>query len=298
MSLLSERDLSRRDVEALLYRADEMRGLLPRGTDIAKHKIVANLFFEPSTRTNYSHQAAALRIGAQVLAFNPAASSVSKGESFEDTIRMFDNYADLLVIRHPQEGAAARAAAVAKHPVVNAGDGGASHPTQMLIDLYTIWRLKHKLSGLNIVLMGDLLHARAMRSLYWGLAMFNSTVTLVSPKSLRMEPAHMKEVESVFGFRAKESERLDITDADILYVCRIQKERFKKKKEAELAARKFRLTREHLKGCKDDLAILHPLPKLDEIAQDIDPLPHAKYFEQAANAVPVRMAILAREFGI
>lgn len=298
MSLITEKALSRKEVEALLYRADEMRGTLPRGVDIAKRKIVATMFFEPSTRTNYSFQSAAMRIGAEVLAFKPSASSLAKGESFEDTVRMFDNYADALVIRHPEEGAAVRAAGVAKHPVINAGDGGNSHPTQMLVDLYTIWRLKKKLAGLNIALMGDLLHARSMRSLYWGLAMFGPSVTLVSPKSLRMEHSFMSEVEAQFGFRGAESERLAIEDADILYVCRVQKERFKRKSEAEAMARKFSLSRSQLKGCKEDLCILHPLPRIGEISPEIDTLPAAKYFEQAANAVPVRMAVLARELGV
>ncbi|HQT45254.1 MAG TPA: aspartate carbamoyltransferase, partial [Candidatus Micrarchaeota archaeon] len=185
--LISIRDCEKGDLEEYLELAEKMEALLKSGKRIIDNKIVACMFFEPSTRTNMSFQAAAKRLGADVIAFNSELSSSKKGESLIDTVRIIDGYADVLVIRHPGEGAARIADRVAKNPVVNAGDGGNQHPTQTLIDLYTIKKSKGDIEGLNIHLVGDLKHARAMRSLVLGLAMFGARITLVSPKGLEMD---------------------------------------------------------------------------------------------------------------
>lgn len=294
--LLSIYDLGKKDIESYLSEASRLDSALAKGKppQDLRNKIVANLFFEASTRTNTSFQVAALRLGAHPIVFYPEKSSISKGESFADTIRIFDGYVDALAIRHPREGSVQEAAGIASHPVINTGDGGNQHPTQTLIDLYSIKKLKGKLSGLNITLMGDLKYARAMRSLLYGLALFGQGATLVSPQSLRMDPSIIAKVKKEFGVEVKEAAKPDLKSCDILYVCRVQKERFDDPQEAEREAEGFKLPRELLRSASPKMAVLHPLPKVDELPPEFDSDPRAKYFEQAKNGVPVRMAILKR----
>lgn len=292
--LLSIRDLSRKDVEGLLNESARMERLLGRPQKLLAGKIVAHLFFEPSTRTNLSFQAATLRLGGSVLPFYPQLSSAAKGESFADTIRMVDGYADALVIRHPEEGSAQEAAAIASHPVINAGDGANQHPTQTLIDLYTMQKLKGKISNLRVALVGDLKHARTMRSLLYGLALFGVSPQLVSPASLRMDRGFLREIRKKFGIRPEERGKPDLKNCDVLYVCRVQQERFASRAEAESAQRAFRITPQMLSDAPRGMAILHPLPKLSEILPKVDSDPRAKYFSQAKNGVPVRMAVLKK----
>jgi aspartate carbamoyltransferase catalytic subunit len=292
--LISIRDLGKKDVESYLNDAAKMEKTLPKGKPLLAGKILANMFFEPSTRTNMSFQTAAKRLGAKVLTFHSESSSSAKGETLGDTVRMIDGYVDAIVIRHPYEGAARFAADLAVHPVVNAGDGGNQHPTQTLIDLYTIRKLKGKIGGLKVSLLGDLKHARAMRSLLYGLGMFGAEVTLISPPSLRMDEEIIQEARKLFGISVIQTSEMSLRGADVLYVCRIQKERFSDPYEAEKMQKGFRVDLQLLKSAKPDLSILHPLPKIDEIPPEVDSDARAKYFEQAKNGVPVRMAVLHR----
>jgi aspartate carbamoyltransferase catalytic subunit len=291
--LVSIRDLEKKEIESYLNEAAKMERLLnkPR-SELLKGKVVASMFFEPSTRTNMSFQAAAKRLGAKIMTFYPSTSSTAKGETLGDTIRMIDGYVDAIVLRHPSEGAARFAADLAEHPVINAGDGGNQHPTQTLLDLYTIKKLKGKISGLNVALLGDLKHARTMRSLLYGLAMFGAKVTLISPPALRMDEDVLAEVKEKFGATPKQTSEISLAGFDVLYVCRIQKERFSDPMEAERMQKDFRVGLEALKPASKNLAILHPLPKVDEIPPEVDADPRAKYYEQAKNGVPVRMAVL------
>lgn len=293
--LVSIRDLGKKDIDSFLSEAAKMEKTIGgKQLTVLSGKLVANMFFEASTRTNMSFQAAAKRLGAKVLTFHSSASSVAKGENLADTIRMMDGYADAIVLRHPMEGAARFAADVAEHPVINAGDGGNQHPTQTLIDLYTIKKLKKKIGGLNITLLGDLKHARSMRSLLYGLSMFGANVTLVSPPSLRMDADILEEVGEKFGATPAQASEAKLKGCDVLYVCRIQKERFSDQYEAEKMQREFRVDAEMLAGAGSHLAILHPLPKVDEIPPEVDTDPRAAYFGQAKNGVPVRMAVLKK----
>ena len=292
--LISIRDLEKKDVDSFLSEAAKMERLIGKPQKILAGKLIASMFFEPSTRTNMSFQAAAKRLGAKILTFHANSSSAAKGETLADTIHMMDGYADAIVIRHPMEGAARFAADIAEHPVINAGDGGNQHPTQTLIDLYTIKKLKGKIGGLNITLLGDLKHARAMRSLLYGLAMYGAKVTLVSPPALRMDDDILREVKEKFGAKPAQASEVKLKGCDVLYVCRIQKERFSDQYEAEKMQKEFRVDLKMLKGASPKLAILHPLPKVDEIPPEVDSDPRAKYFEQAKNGVPVRMAVLKK----
>lgn len=290
--LISLRDLSKADIERYLALAAQMEKNIFKSGKKLEGKILGTLFFEPSTRTHLSFQTAAKRLGMQTVVFTPETSSTSKGESLSDTIKIVDGYADMLVIRHPSEGSARLAAEVASHPVVNGGDGGNQHPTQTLIDLYTILKEKGKIKGQNVHLVGDLKHARAMRSLLYGLSMFGAKVTLSSPQGLEMDGEIIKEVKSQFGASIVQKHQIALADADVVYVCRVQKERFADQYEAQKLQAEFRISEKMLEGAKKDMILLHPLPKIDEIPPEIDASPHARYFQQAKNGVPVRMAVI------
>jgi len=290
MDVISIRDISKKMIEEILSSAEKMEKKI--GTKMESDKVVATLFFEPSTRTKLSFQTACSRLGMKYIDFIKELSSVKKGESFTDTIRNIDGYVDIIVIRHPKEGSARLAAEVAECPVVNGGDGGNQHPTQTLIDLYTMQKCKGKIKGLNVNLVGDLKHARAMQSLLWGLAMFGANIKLTSPRGLEMNADLVKEVKEKFGAKIEETNEFDVNGTDVIYACRIQVERFADPYEAMSVQKKFAITMNNLKGAKDDLIIMHPLPKVNEIAPEIDHSPYAKYFEQAWNGIPVRMAVL------
>jgi len=290
--LVSFRDLEKKDVEHYFKAASQMEKNLKTGKKLVKNKVVATLFFEASTRTKLSFQTAAERLGCNVIDFGVAGSSLEKGESLADTIKILDGYADVLVMRHPLEGSVRLAGEMSKHPVINGGDGGNQHPTQTLLDLYTIIKEKKKINGVSVHLVGDLKHARTMRSLLYGLGMFGADVTLVAPRGLEMDPGVIKEVHERFGVKAREISALDVRGADVLYVCRIQKERFLDPYEAQKVVAEFRINEDALVGAKHDMIIMHPLPKIDEIPASMDESPHARYFEQARNGVPMRMAVI------
>jgi len=290
MDLISIRDLDKAEVEKILDSADAIHSGKKKPDH--KGKIIVTLFFEASTRTKLSFQCAAERNGMQVVDFLPDVSSLKKGESFVDTIKVVEGYGDVLAIRHPVEGSVRLAADVSKKPVLNGGDGANQHPTQTLIDLFSIRKTKGRIKGLNVSLVGDLKHARTMRSLVYGLSMFGANVTLISPKGLEMPARDVEEIKKKFGSSIKVKQELDFSDADVLYVCRIQEERFADPLEAKRVSEQFRIKKDNLKGAKEDIVILHPLPKINEIESSIDDLPQAKYFEQAHYGVPVRQAVI------
>ncbi|MEM5829147.1 MAG: aspartate carbamoyltransferase [Candidatus Aenigmatarchaeota archaeon] len=296
--IISVRDLKKEEIEIILEKTKEMEEVVNGGKvlDTMKGKVLATLFFEPSTRTRLSFSTAMQRLGGSVIGFEGTQeTSLAKGENFTDTIRVVEKYCDVIVIRHPKEGAARFAAEISSKPVINAGDGANQHPTQALLDLYTIKKLKGNIENLNITLFGDLKYGRVMKSIVYILAMFGANLTLVSPPGLEMSSEIVEEIKE--NFNAKIFQTNDpfsgIKKADILYVCRIQKERFPDPYEAEKIQKTFRITQEMLKEAKEDMIILHPLPKVTEIEYSIDNTKYAKYFDQVFYGVPVRMAILS-----
>lgn len=268
--------------------------------EVLAGRILGVLFYEPSTRTRLSFEAAMLRMGGQVIGFSEALNtSVTKGESLADTIRTVEQYCDAIVIRHPREGAARLAAEVSRVPVINAGDGANQHPTQTLLDLYTIEKLFGRIDRLRIALVGDLKYSRTVHSLFHALSRFREiSFRFVSPKTLRM-PEYVK--EAVEGAVKEISETTNIEDAifdsDVIYMTRIQRERFPDPVEYEKVKDAYRLDRAALKNAAPQLKILHPLPRVNEIATDIDLSTHAAYFPQVANGMIMRQGILAHLLG-
>ncbi|MGC9330604.1 MAG: aspartate carbamoyltransferase [Bacteroidales bacterium] len=262
--------------------------------------VIASLFFEPSTRTRLSFESAINRLGGRIVGFSEASnSSVAKGESFADTIKIVNQYSDLIIIRHPLEGSARYASEVADVPVINAGDGTNQHPTQCLLDLYSIRKTQGTLENLNIFLVGDLKYGRTVHSLLMALSNFNPVFNFISPKTLKM-PEEYKDFLSDKGIKFYEhTEFTDIiSKADIMYVTRVQKERFSDPMEYERVKNVYVLTNDMLDGTKDNMKILHPLPRVNEIATNVDDNPRAYYFPQALNGVYTRMAILCLILGI
>jgi aspartate carbamoyltransferase catalytic subunit len=259
-------------------------------------KVMATLFYEPSTRTRFSFESAMLRLGGGVIATEHAGvfSSAAKGETLEDTIRVVAGYADVIVIRHFEKGAAARAAAVSPVPVINAGDGAGQHPTQALLDLYTIQKERGKIAGTHIAFIGDLKNGRTVRSLAYLIAKYpHISMTFVSPKALRMGDdikGYLKSNKVMW----KETESWDgiLSAADVVYQTRIQKERFKNPAEYKKYVGKYVITPEEVKKMKKKSILMHPLPRVGEIAPEVDALPQAAYFRQAKYGLYVRMAIL------
>jgi aspartate carbamoyltransferase catalytic subunit len=226
------------------------------------------------------------------ISYNHEQSSSKKGESLRDTIKIIDGYCDAIAIRHPSEGAARLAADVASAPVINAGDGSNQHPTQTLIDLYAIKKSKGKFEGLNVSLVGDLKFGRTTRSLSYALAMLGANVHLICVPGLEMSPDVISEIEEKFGSKITQSQKFDISDADVVYMTRIQSERFDDKYLAKRLQENYALSKKILQTAKKEMIIMHPLPRLSEIPDEIDSSPHAYYFEQAKCGVPVRMAVL------
>jgi len=301
MDIVSIRDLSRNQIEQILDLAERM---IPyaRGEKFTKAlggRVLANLFFEPSTRTRLSFGSAMVRLGGAVLEVGPpSTTSIVKGETLADTIRMFESYADVIVLRHPHEGAARLAAHFSSNPVINAGDGAGQHPTQTLLDLFTIRRSKSEIEGINVVVVGDLKYGRTVHSLAEALALFGANLTFVAPPELQLPNETIREVER-HGRRPMLSSRLEdvISEADVLYVTRIQKERFPDPEEYNKVAGCYRVDNRLLREAKKDLIVMHPLPRVDEIAPEVDYTEHAKYFQQAFNGLPVRMALLLLVLG-
>jgi len=294
--VVSIMDFSKDDIEGILDMAEEMvpyaKGEKTKRT--LDGKILGNLFFEPSTRTKLSFESAAHRLGCDVIDVSEMSmTSISKGETLADTIKIVDAYCDVTVLRHPFEGAARLAAKFSDHPVINAGDGAGSHPTQTLLDLFTMRQAKGTLDNLNITLVGDLKYGRTVHSLAQALTKFGMNITLVAPESLMMPKDIINHLEEN-GCHPETKRFLEdaVSEADVLYVTRIQRERFPDPAEYLKVAGTYKVDNALLENAKSDMIVMHPLPRVNEILPEVDDTPHAKYFEQAANGVPVRMALL------
>ena len=263
-------------------------------------KLVATLFFEPSTRTRLSFETAVNRLGGRVIGFSDAAtSSSSKGETLKDTIKMVSNYADLIIMRHPVEGAARLASEVSSVPVINAGDGANQHPTQTMLDLYSIKKTQGTLEGLNLSMVGDLKYGRTVHSLLMAMRFFNPTFNFVAPKELRMPEQYIDYCKKHnIPFRELEDMNGILKETDILYMTRVQQERFTDLVEYEKVKNTYTLHNSMLDGSKDNLRILHPLPRVNEISEDVDDNPKAYYFEQARNGVYARQAVICDILGL
>jgi aspartate carbamoyltransferase catalytic subunit len=292
-------NLSKEEIQYLLEMAQEFETHPNR--ELLKGKVVATLFFEPSTRTQLSFQTAANRLGARVIGFSDAkTSSTTKGETLKDTILMVSNYADIIVMRHFIEGAAQYASEVAPVPIVNAGDGAHMHPSQCLLDLYSIYKTQGTLENLNIYLVGDLRYGRTVHSLIMAMRHYNPTFHFIAPEELAM-PQEYKLYCKQNGIKFYEHTKFDeniIADADILYMTRVQKERFSDLMEYERVKNVYILRNSMLSKVKPNMKIMHPLPRVNEIAYDVDDNPHAYYIQQAKNGLYAREAIYCHCLGI
>jgi len=299
--ILSVKQFGRPELEYAFAVAREMQEMVTRvgSFDLLKGKILANLFYEPSTRTSSSFTSAMERLGGSVIPINEVHySSVSKGESLPDTIRTLECYADVVVLRHPEIGSAALAAKYARKPIINAGDGVGEHPTQALLDLYTIQEELKAVNGLTITMLGDLKYGRTVHSLARLLSLFNVKINYVSPEILRM-PAEIIEELDEKGIPQAEFTSLEpvLADTDVLYVTRVQKERFENLDEYESVRGAYVITPEMMQAAKDWMIVMHPLPRVGEISMEFDDDPRAAYFRQMEYGLYVRMALLAMVLG-
>ncbi len=292
-------DLSKEKILYLIKMAQEFEKYPNR--EILKGKVVATLFFEPSTRTRLSFETAANRLGARVIGFaDPKVTSGTKGETLKDTILMVSNYADVIAMRHYIEGAAQYASEIAPIPIINAGDGAHQHPSQCMLDLYTIYQTQGTLENLNIYLVGDLKYGRTVHSLIMAMRHFNPTFHFIAPKELAMPneyKLYCKENNIKYVEHTAFNEKI-IADADIIYMTRVQKERFSDLMEYERVKNVYILRADMLKSTKENMKILHPLPRVNEIAYDVDEDPHAYYIQQAQNGLYAREAIICDVLGI
>ena len=298
-SLISLEDLTKDKILYLLDQASRFEAEPNR--KILDGKVVATLFFEPSTRTRLSFETAANRLGARVIGFSDAATtSSSKGETLKDTIMMVSNYADVIVMRHYLEGAARYASEVSPVPIINAGDGANQHPSQTMLDLYSIKKTQGKLDGLNITLVGDLKYGRTVHSMLTAMRHFNSSFRFIAPKELEM-PVEYKEYCRENGIAYTESRDFDssvIDSSDIIYMTRVQRERFTDLMEYERVKDTYILRNSMLQSARPNLRILHPLPRVNEISQDVDENPAAYYFQQAKNGLYIREALICNSLNI
>jgi aspartate carbamoyltransferase catalytic subunit len=296
--IISIRDFSREEIDYILKVARAMEPLAQKGSDMLKGKILATLFFEPSTRTRLSFEAAMHKLGGSTIGFAEAEiASVRKGENLADTVRTVENYADVIAIRHPLEGAARLAAEFAKVPIINGGSGAEEHPTQALLDLYTIMKEKGKIDGLKIALVGDLRYGRTVHSLAYALSCYNVELYLVSPETLKMRHEVLEEIREKIPVTEETDIKKVVPRLDVLYATRIQKERFPDPAEYIKVKGSYKIDLEILSKAKKDLIVMHPLPRVDEIAAEVDETSHARYFQQVWNGIVTRMALLALILG-
>lgn len=298
--IVSAKDFSREELEFIFDASKEAKEKPEKFRNALKDKIIAMIFFEPSTRTYQSFQTSAKSLGCDVIGFSEPNSSsyTGKGESFHDTMKIFENYSDAIIIRHPSSGSAKFAAEISKKPVINAGSGFQEHPTQAMLDLFTIKNEFGKIDSLNIGLLGDLRYSRTMPSLCYALANFDIQLNLIAASSLQIRP----EVEAFLSNKDVEFKKLAnlsevISDLDVLYTTRVQKERFADPTEYMKLKGSYKITLDSIKNAKENLIILDPLPRVDEISTDIDKTKFAKYFEQAGNGLFVRTALLRMILG-
>ncbi|MFA8436109.1 MAG: aspartate carbamoyltransferase [Marinifilaceae bacterium] len=296
--LVSIDDYSKEEILEVLAKAAEFEA--NPNQNLLDGKVVASLFFEPSTRTRLSFDTAISRMGGRIVGFSDAsATSVTKGETLKDTIMMVSNYADLVVMRHPIEGSARYASEVSEVPVINAGDGANQHPTQTMLDLYSIQKTQGTLENLNIFMVGDLKYGRTVHSLLMALSHFNPTFHFIAPKELEIPQAYklFMDRNNIKYHEHTEFNEI-INEADILYMTRVQRERFADPLEYEKVKNVYILKNEMLENTKDNLRILHPLPRVNEIDVDVDANPKAYYFQQALNGVYARQAIIAKALNL
>jgi len=296
--ITSIEDFSRAEIDHILDISKSMEPVAKKGSDILKGKILATLFFEPSTRTRLSFETAMLKLGGSNIGFAEAeATSVKKGENLVDTVRAVEKYADVIALRHSLEGAAKLAAEFSNVPIINAGTGAEEHPTQALIDLYTMRKEKSKIDTLKVALVGDLRYGRTVHSLALALSLYNIELFLISPETLRMRKDVLETVKNKIAVTQNSTLEAILPKIDVLYVTRIQKERFPDAAEYAKLKGVYRIDQKTLENAKKDMIIMHPLPRIDEIAPEIDNMPQARYFLQVYNGVVVRMALLALVLG-
>ncbi len=296
--VISIRDFSKEEMNHVFKVARKMEPLAAGGSDLLKGKILATLFFEASTRTRLSFESSMQRLGGSAIGFAEAEiASVKKGENLADTVRTVENYADVIVLRHPLEGAARLAAEFSKVPIVNGGSGAEEHPTQAILDMYTMLKEKGQIEGLKIALVGDLRYGRTVHSLAYALSLYNIELYLVSPETLRMRREVLQTIKERIQVTEKTSLDKIIPIVDVLYLTRIQKERFPDPAEYAKVKGSYRIDLETLSDAKKNLIIMHPLPRVDEIAPEVDDTQYARYFQQVRNGIVVRMALLALILG-
>ena len=296
--IISMNDMSKEEILEILEIAKKIEKTSEEEKlNFLKGKIIATLFFEPSTRTKMSFESAAFRLGAQVLQLPPLElSSVKKGESFSDTIKMVESYSDVIVVRHPNDGAARLASTTSQKPVLNAGDGSNQHPSQTLLDLYTIKDEKGSLNNLSIAFVGDLKYGRTVHSLVKALTHFNPVIYFVAPKILQMPSYLIDDLDkNNIKYEILEDFRDCLDKIDVFYMTRIQKERFPDIEDYEKLKGVYIINKKNILGkCKEDMIILHPLPRVDEMSTDLDDTKHALYFKQAKNGIPIRQAMMMK----
>jgi len=292
--VVSINDFSKKDILFVLKRAAEIDGMTAEEkSKLLENKIVASMFFEASTRTRLSFETAAQAVGAKVIGFSEAGvTSAKKGETFSDTIKTISNYADILVMRHPISGTARLASEVSSKPVLNGGDGPNQHPTQTLLDLYTIKKFVGKIEGLKIGFAGDLKYGRTVHSLALALTHFGAEQYYISPESLKMPKYITEEVKEKGKVHETEDLKKFIPEIDVLYMTRIQKERFPDEIEYNKVKDAYILNKAMLANAKKTMKVMHPLPRVNEISTDVDDTKHAIYFQQTASGIPVREALL------
>lgn len=293
--IISMNDFTAEEILLILKKAEAIEKMSDEEKLSLMHgKIVATMFYEPSTRTKLSFESAAMRLGANILYFDTEHSSVKKGESFSDTIRMVESYSDIIVIRHPLDGAARLAASVSHKPVLNGGDGSNQHPSQTLLDLYTIMKEKGTLENLHIAFTGDLKYGRTIHSLVKALKHFHPIIYFVSPSMLSMPQYLLDDLDDAGVIYYIEENFTGCLDKlDVFYMTRIQRERFPDPEEYEKVKGIYIINRGNIEGkCKDDMIIMHPLPRVNEIDVDLDTTKYARYFEQARNGIPIRQAMM------
>jgi aspartate carbamoyltransferase catalytic subunit len=297
--IVSVTDFSKEEVDDILKTARKIEPLAKTGSELLKGRLLGTLFFEPSTRTRLSFETAMHRLGGNVIGFaEPGISSVSKGETLADTVRVVENYADVLVIRHPLEGSSRLAADYASIPVINAGAGSEEHPTQAFLDLYTMWRELGEVNGINVALVGDLKYGRTVHSLAYLLSKYKVNLFFVSPPALRIREEVSSDLKKLGTNFVEKTDIMEVLpDVDVLYLTRIQKERFPDIAEYQKVRGSYRVTTDLLTNAKSNMIILHPLPRVDEIDVSVDATPHARYFKQVFYGVVVRMALLALILG-
>jgi len=296
--IISIKDFTRKEIDYILKTAETIEPLAKSGSDMLHGKMLATLFFEPSTRTRLSFESAMHRLGGSAIGFaEPEIASVKKGENLADTIRVVENYADIIALRHPLEGAARLAAEFAQIPIINAGSGAEEHPTQALLDLYTILKEKNQVDGLNIALIGDLRYGRTVHSLAYALSLYDVKLHLISPELLRMRREVLDAIKKKIEVVEKTDMEEVLPEIDVLYMTRIQKERFADMTEYAKVKGAYKIDCGVLENVKKDLVIMHPLPRVDEIADEVDATRHARYFQQVWNGITTRMALLALILG-